>query len=47
MNNQHHAYIFKANYYLSVYNVHFKLVLSTGWKHVFLINPVLSLHTKI
>ena len=32
MNNQHQAYIFMANCYLSVYNVHFKLVLSTKVK---------------
>ena len=25
MNNQHHASILEANYYLSVYNVHFKI----------------------
>ena len=25
MNNQHHACILEANYYLSAYNVHFKL----------------------
>ena len=29
MNDQNHAYILKANYYLSVYNVHLKLALST------------------
>ena len=39
MNNQHHASILEANYYLSVYNVHFKLALST--------DPVLTIYTKI
>ena len=29
MNNQHDASILEANYYLSVYNVHFKLASST------------------
>ena len=29
MNNQDHACILEANYYLIVYNVHFKLALST------------------
>ena len=29
MNNQYYAGILEANYYLSVYNVHFKLGLST------------------
>ena len=29
MNNRHHAWILEANYCLSVYNVHFKLALST------------------
>ena len=29
MNNQHHACILDANYYLSVYNMHFKLAFST------------------
>ena len=29
MNNQHHTCIHEANYYLSVFNVHFKLALST------------------
>ena len=30
MKNQHHTYILEANYYLSVYKVHFELALSTG-----------------
>ena len=30
MNDQHHACILEANYYLSVYNVHFKLALSSS-----------------
>ena len=29
MNNQHDAFILEANYYLTVYNVHFKFALST------------------
>ena len=29
INNQHHACILEANYYLSVYNVSFNLALST------------------
>ena len=38
--NQQHAFILKANYYLSVCNVHFKLTLSTVVKNV-LIDPIL------
>ena len=29
MNNEYRAYILEANYYLSVWNVHMKLALST------------------
>ena len=32
MNNQQHACILEANYYLNVYNVHFKLALTTEQK---------------
>ena len=47
MNNQHHTCILKGNYYLSVYNVHFKFALFTELKKYFLIDPVLSLYAKI
>ena len=42
MNNQHHACILESNYCLGVFNVHFKYRV----KMSFLIDPVLSLHTK-
>ena len=36
MYNQHHTCVLEADYYLSFYNVHFKLDLSTEWnKNVF------------
>ena len=44
MNNQHHTSILEANYYLRVYNLHFKLVLSTEQKYSFLIDPIWSLY---
>ena len=47
MNNQHHACILEANFYLSIYIVHFKLALSTEYKNSFLSDPALSLYTKI
>ena len=35
MNNQQHVCILEANYYLNVYNVHFKLALTTEQKKIF------------
>ena len=47
MNNQHYKCILEANYYLSVYNVHFKLRSSTEQKNSYLTDPVLAFYTKI
>ena len=47
MTNQHHPPIIEANYYLTVYNVQFKLASSTECKNSFLIDPVLLLYTKV
>ena len=46
-NNQHYTCIFEVNYYSTVFNVHFKLTLSTEKKNYFLIDPILLLYTKI
>ena len=37
MNNQHHAFLLEANYYLSAYKVYFKLALATEQKILFLL----------
>ena len=45
--NQHHACILDANYYLSTYNIPFKLASSTELKKSFVIDSVLPLYTKV
>ena len=45
MNNQHYASILEINYYLSVYDMYFKLYLLS--KIYFFIDPIFSLNTKI
>ena len=47
MKNQHHICILEANYYLSVYEVYFKVGFDLLSKTFYLIDPVLPLYTKV